>query len=86
MEDLRVRHVGDLGNIVANGSGVAYGTFWTRGVTLFGRNSVLGRSFVVHALPDDLGKGQGDQRPESLRTGNAGARLACGVIGLAPRS
>ena len=51
-----------------------------RMVTLYGENSVLGRSIVVHRQEDDLGQG-GDE--ESLKTGNAGARLACGVIGLA---
>lgn len=34
----------------------------------------------VHADPDDLGKG-GFQ--DSLTTGHAGGRLACGVIGYA---
>ena len=48
-------------------------------VALFGPFSVVGRSCVLHKKTDDLGKG-GDA--ESLKTGNAGARIACGVIGL----
>lgn len=41
---------------------------------------MLGRSVVVHAGEDDLGHGNS---ADSKTTGNSGARLACGVIGLA---
>lgn len=49
-------------------------------ISLFGANSILGRTIVVHADPDDLGKG-GHELSKS--TGNAGARIGCGVIGIA---
>eukprot|EP01084_Bolivina_argentea_P001419 2615_1 len=73
------RHVGDLGNIVANKEGNATFELVDELVQLNGENSVLGRSVVVHAGEDDLGKGGFE---DSLITGHAGARVACGVIGL----
>lgn len=48
-------------------------------VKLLGANSILGRTVVVHAGTDDLGKGG---HAESKKTGNAGGRPACGVIGI----
>jgi len=72
------RHVGDLGNIVADASGNARIDITDDKISLTGGNSVLGRAIVVHEKMDDLGKG-GDEG--SLKTGNAGGRIACGLIG-----
>ncbi|KAG0466832.1 hypothetical protein HPP92_018412 [Vanilla planifolia] len=62
------RHAGDLGNVIVGEDD-----------SLSGPNSIIGRAVVVHADPDDLGKG-GHELSKS--TGNAGGRLACGIIGL----
>ena len=78
--DTKIRHFGDLGNIESKG-GMAEGSLFLPDGRLDGsKYSILGRMIIVHADRDDLGKG-GDE--ESLKTGNAGKRLACGVIGLA---
>ncbi|KAJ2241546.1 SOD-1 superoxide dismutase (Cu-Zn), partial [Coemansia sp. RSA 475] len=71
------RHVGDLGNIVANNLGVAMVDFTDSQVSLMGAHSVLNRALVLHADADDLGKGG---ESDSLTTGHAGDRVACGVI------
>jgi len=73
------RHFGDLGNVVADNSGVAKVNITDKLLSLTGQNSIVGRSLVVHADPDDLGRGGHEL---SKTTGNAGGRLACGVIGL----
>lgn len=74
------RHAGDLGNVTAGDDGVANVDIKDLQIPLIGANSILGRSLVVHEKKDDLGQG-GDE--ESKKTGNAGPRLACGVIGIA---
>jgi len=74
------RHAGDLGNVTAGGDGVAKIDVKDSQISLQGPLSILGRTLVVHADPDDLGKGGHEL---SKTTGNAGARVACGVIGLA---
>ena len=87
--DAASRHVGDLGNIQAGPDGVAEGTIIDRLVKLSGPTSVIGRSMMIHADPDDLGRGDNSQPgppptngKSSLVTGNAGARIACGEIKL----
>ena len=77
--DLEEGHVGDLGNITADEDGVANISIAAKRVDLTGERSVVGRAVVVHSDKDDLGQGGDD---ESLKTGNAGDRLACGVITL----
>lgn len=67
-----MRHVGDLGNVAANSDGISKFEFTDKLVHLYGENSVIGRSMVVHAAEDDLGRGVGDKREESKKTGNAG--------------
>ncbi|KAJ6215395.1 hypothetical protein RDWZM_009895 [Blomia tropicalis] len=75
-----IRHVGDLGNVMANNDGVANIDLMDNVISLKGPNSIIGRGLVVHAKTDDLGQGS---TAESLKTGNAGARVGCGIIGWA---
>lgn len=79
--DSSERHVGDLGNIVADRQGVAEFDFVDRIIRLRRRTcNVIGRMLVVHEDEDDCGRGG---NVESGRTGNAGKRIGCGVIGYA---
>ncbi len=69
-----MRHAGDLGNVEANQEGVAKMELLVKELKLNGSHSIIGRSIIVHVHEDDL---------SSQPTGNAGARVACGVIGIA---
>lgn len=84
------RHVGDLGNILANKNGIVKTIIFDNLISLSGKCNVIGRSVVIHELKDDLGLGginnNGEiidlkEYNESIKTGNAGKRIACGVIG-----
>jgi Cu-Zn family superoxide dismutase len=68
------RHAGDLGNIEADNSGKAHLDYVDAVISFTGPNSIVGRGVIVHEKEDDL---------KTQPTGNAGARLACGVIGIA---
>jgi len=74
------RHVGDLGNVEADEHGNVSIDITDHLVSLIGSNSVIGRAFIIHQDIDDLGK---TSHANSKTTGNAGARTACGVIGIA---
>ena len=72
--DATSRHVGDLGNIEADSSGKAHLELTDKMMTMSGENSIIGRGLIVHEKADDL---------KTQPTGDAGGRLACGVIGVA---
>jgi Cu-Zn family superoxide dismutase len=69
-----MRHMGDMGNIEANDQGNAHLDYVDNMLSLEGENSIIGRSVVIHKGEDDL---------KTQPTGNAGPRVACGVIGIA---
>lgn len=68
-----VKHAGDLGNIVFNADGVAKVNFTVGDIAVSrdAPNGIIGRAVIVHAAVDDL---------KTDPTGNAGGRVACGVI------
>ncbi|XP_063165979.1 extracellular superoxide dismutase [Cu-Zn] [Candoia aspera] len=70
-------HPGDFGNFYAK-EGKIRKLKSNLKATLFGPQTILGRSVVIHEQEDDLGKGDNQA---SLENGNAGKRLACCVIG-----
>jgi Cu-Zn family superoxide dismutase len=72
--DATDRHAGDLGNIEADASGKAHLEMTDKVMKLSGDDSIVGHAVIVHEKVDDL---------KTQPTGNAGGRVACGVIGIA---
>lgn len=66
-------HMGDLGNITADADGHAKFKFKDKIIKLSGEYTIVDRAIIVHAALDD---------EKTQPTGNAGARVACGVIQL----
>jgi Cu-Zn family superoxide dismutase len=68
------RHAGDLGNIIADAQGNARYKHVDAKLGFEGDDSILGHAVIIHVDQDDL---------KSQPTGDAGGRVACGVIGVA---
>jgi Cu-Zn family superoxide dismutase len=66
------RHAGDMGNVTAGADGGASIDYVDDQASFEGPNNILGRGVIVHEKGDDL---------KTQPTGNAGGRVACGVIG-----
>lgn len=65
------QHVGDLGNITADDKGEVKIEMINKQLSFSGENNILNKAVVVHANADDF---------QSQPSGDAGARVACGVI------
>jgi len=65
------RHAGDLGNLIANSKGIADYERNDRTIQLAGKDNIMNKAVIVHEKVDDY---------KTQPTGNAGARVACGVI------
>ena len=65
-------HAGDLPSLKANSKGVARVDVELSGIAWDGAQGLKGRAVIVHAKPDDF---------TTQPSGNAGARVACAVIG-----
>ena len=73
LPDEKMRHAGDFGHRESDASGNATMQLVVDNISLAGRLSpIIGRGLVVHAKPDD----------GSQPSGNAGDRIAVGVIGV----
>lgn len=79
------RHAGDMiNNVTFNRNGIFKYTYYDNMISLYqNEKNILGRSIVIHKGKDDLGRGE--PREESLKTGNAGERICCGIIGLSEK-
>lgn len=70
------KHVGDLGNIIADQQGNALYEYMSRDITLNGPHSIIGRAVLVHKDADDF---------TTQPSGNSGSRIGVGVIGIAKK-
>ena len=69
--DAASHHAGDFGNVTADANGEVHTSFMSHSISVGGTNDVVGHAVILHANPDDL---------TSQPAGNAGPRIACGVV------
>jgi Cu-Zn family superoxide dismutase len=75
--DAAQRHEGDLGNITADASGKAEARLVDSKLSFDGAQSIVGKAVIVHEKADDF---------KTQPTGDAGSRVACGVVKPAPKA
>jgi len=72
--DAASHHAGDFGNVTADEKGEVHARFNTHSITVApGTSSAVNHTIILHANPDDL---------TTQPSGNAGARIACGIVTL----
>lgn len=70
LKEPKKAHAGDFGTVTAQNGALVLEATLKRAKLTDGKNSVAGRAIVLHEKADDF----------SQPTGNAGGRVACGVI------
>jgi Cu-Zn family superoxide dismutase len=68
------RHAGDMGNIEADSDGKVHLDYIDPVMKLNGQYSIIGHAVIIHEKEDDF---------KTQPTGNAGARVGYGVVGIA---
>lgn len=71
LKDAKHSHPGDMGNLIVENGAVVFEGILKR-ASLYKKNPVAGRAIVLHEKADDF----------SQPVGNAGARIACGLISI----